>query len=158
MSYNITDLCSGCTACAKLCPVFAISGERNGRHAINSKRCVDCGVCGRICPKNAVTDNLGKTCVSVKRSQWPKPVIAAGECSACSICVHDCTASALRITQPKFRGDINVCAELHQPQKCTGCGICESRCPLKAIKMSAPNTNQSSSENSGGARHKEAAS
>ena len=85
MSYNITESCSGCTACAKLCPVFAISGERNVKHIINDKRCVDCGVCGRICPKNAVTDNFGKICVHVKRSQWPKPVINAEECSACSI-------------------------------------------------------------------------
>jgi ferredoxin len=149
MSYNITESCSGCTACAKICPVFAISGERNEKHLIKEKRCVDCGVCGRICPKNAVTDNFGKACVSVKRSQWPKPVIDAEECSACSICVHDCTTSALRITKPKFKGDIKVHAELYQPQKCTGCGICGSRCPLGAVKMAMQGAIQIPERNSG---------
>ena len=135
MSYNITGACSGCTACARLCPVFAISGERNVRHVINEKRCVECGVCGRICQKNAIADNEGKICVPLKRSQWPKPAINPDDCSACSICVHDCTQGALRITLPKFRGDINVFAELVNPQKCTGCAVCESHCPVGAVRM-----------------------
>jgi len=137
MPYHIGEECTGCTACAKLCPVFAISGERGARHAINEKRCVECGVCGRVCPKSAIKDSAGKTCVPVKRSQWPKPVIDTETCSACSICVNDCTPGALRISLPKFRGDIKVYAELAQQQKCVGCAICESHCPLGAIKMEA---------------------
>jgi len=142
MAYNITDACSGCSACAKLCPVFAImgtndSGEKNTRYFINEKRCIDCGVCGKICQKNAVTDSDGKICAPVKRSEWLKPVIKKEICSACSICVNDCTAGALRITLPQFRGDIKVFAELEKPQKCTGCAICESHCPIGAVKMEA---------------------
>ena len=135
MAYKITGSCSGCTACAKLCPVFAVTGERNTKHTINEKRCVDCGVCGRVCASNAVIDNDGNLCAFVKRSLWQKPSINKDECSACSICVNDCTQGALKISLPKSRGDINVFAELALPQKCTGCSICFSHCPLKAITM-----------------------
>jgi len=134
-AYNINESCSGCTVCAKLCPVFAITGEKNVRHVINEKRCVECGVCGRVCQQGAVIDSAGKKCIPVKRVQWPKPVIDTGICSACTICVNDCTAGALRISLPEFRGDINVFAELFQPQKCTGCAVCQKHCPLDAIRM-----------------------
>jgi formate hydrogenlyase subunit 6/NADH:ubiquinone oxidoreductase subunit I len=135
--YNITEACTGCTACMKICPVLAIAGERNKLHVINETRCVACGVCGRICPKNAITDIEGKICVPVKRDQWSKPVIKTKDCSACLICVNDCTPGALQISRPKFKGDIKVYAELSLPEKCVGCGICEKHCPLKAITMEA---------------------
>jgi alcohol dehydrogenase class IV/Pyruvate/2-oxoacid:ferredoxin oxidoreductase delta subunit len=138
LAFHITEDCIGCTACAKNCPVFAISGERGRLHVINPSRCVACGVCGRVCPKNAVPDGAGKVRAPVKRSQWPKPVINEELCSACSICVTDCTPIALRISSPRFRGDIHVHAELFEPGKCVGCGICESHCPLGAITMEAP--------------------
>jgi formate hydrogenlyase subunit 6/NADH:ubiquinone oxidoreductase subunit I len=137
MAYNVGDACTGCGAGAKLCPVFAITGEKNSRHTINEKRCVECGVCGRICVKNAISDSTGKVCVQVKRSQWSKPVIKTANCSACSICVNDCTPGALAISMPQFRGDINVFAQLALPQKCIGCAICESHCPLGVITMEA---------------------
>ena len=136
MAYHIGETCTGCTVCAKLCPVFAITGEKDARHIVNEKRCVECGVCGRVCQKGAISF-AGETCVPVKRALWPKPVINTELCSACSICVNDCTPGALRISPPQFRGDIRVHAELAQPQKCVGCGICESHCPLGAITMEA---------------------
>ena len=140
MAYKITEACVGCTACAKLCPVFAISGERNSLHSINEKRCVECGVCGKVCAKGAVIDGGSTVSSFVKRTQWLKPVINKDECSACSICVNDCTAGALKISLPQFRGDIKVFAELALPQKCTGCSICMSHCPVEAIKMDAVKT------------------
>ena len=137
MSYHITEACIGCTACVKSCPVFAISGEKNSLHSINEKRCVACGVCGMICMKSAVTDSAGKTCSPVKRADWPKPKINTKICSACQICVNDCTAGALRISLPQFQGDINVYAELYDSKRCVGCGICRQHCLIEAITMEA---------------------
>jgi formate hydrogenlyase subunit 6/NADH:ubiquinone oxidoreductase subunit I len=134
-AYHISEACIGCTVCAKICPVFAINGKKSKRHIVNEKRCVGCGVCGRVCPSGAIIDNTGSICTRVNRDEWKKPIINTDICTACSICVNDCTQEALRISLPKFRGDIKVFAELAQPQKCTGCAICESHCPMKAISM-----------------------
>jgi formate hydrogenlyase subunit 6/NADH:ubiquinone oxidoreductase subunit I len=117
--------------------VFAITGAQKTLHVINEKRCVECGVCGRICPAKAITDAQGVVCVAQKRSEWKKPRVDTVLCSACGICVADCTAGALRISQPQFRGDIDVNAELSAPQKCVACELCERHCPLGAITMEA---------------------
>lgn len=135
MSYQITELCIGCTACARLCPVYAIEGQRGQLHTINDKRCVECGVCGRACPKEAVRDAAGLPVTAVPRPQWAKPVIDTGLCSACSLCVAACTPGALTISLPEFRGDIHVYAQLAEPKKCVGCGLCSRACPLGAITM-----------------------
>ena len=135
MSYSIGENCIGCTACARSCPVEAISGERGQRHSVNAKRCVDCGVCGRTCPKGAVTDEAGRAVAAVPRAKWQKPVIDKTLCSACSMCVAVCRANALRIAPPAFHGDIHVTAELFDGKKCVGCALCARECPLHAIAM-----------------------
>ena len=136
MPFFITDDCIGCTACAKICPVLAISGEPKQLHKINIKRCVSCGVCGRVCPKSAVRDGHGNACKSIPRKNWQKPSINTALCSACGICVTWCRAEALRISPPAFHGDIHVFAELYQPKNCVGCALCEDNCPVGAIHLS----------------------
>lgn len=135
MPFFITGDCIGCSACAKICPVLAISGEPKQRYEINIRRCVSCGVCGRVCPKNAVLDGHGNPCKSIPRKNWKKPSIDTKLCSACGICVTWCRAEALRISTPAFHGDIHVFAQLHEPAKCVGCALCEENCPLGAITM-----------------------
>ncbi len=46
--------CVGCTACARNCPVNAISGERKGVHVIDQASCIKCGACLEKCKFNAV--------------------------------------------------------------------------------------------------------
>lgn len=46
--------CVGCTACARNCPVNAISGERKGVHIIDQAICIKCGACLEKCKFNAV--------------------------------------------------------------------------------------------------------
>lgn len=50
----LEDKCTGCTACAKNCPVQCISGERKAVHVINQMECVKCGMCLSVCRFDAV--------------------------------------------------------------------------------------------------------
>ncbi|PKO17248.1 MAG: NADH-quinone oxidoreductase subunit F [Chloroflexi bacterium HGW-Chloroflexi-10] len=50
----IPDNCTGCTVCARNCPVNAISGERRQVHNIDPDLCVRCGICLQVCNFNAI--------------------------------------------------------------------------------------------------------
>ena len=55
VSYSIeADKCKGCTACARKCPVGAISGAVKTAHTIDTSKCVKCGVCMDTCRFGAV--------------------------------------------------------------------------------------------------------
>ena len=54
ISYVITDACTGCTVCARNCPVSAISGERRKMHTIDPNTCIRCGICAQVCNFNAI--------------------------------------------------------------------------------------------------------
>jgi len=54
MQITIGDDCIGCTACKKVCPVDAISGEVKGQHVINTVVCIKCGACIPKCPKKVI--------------------------------------------------------------------------------------------------------
>ena len=55
LTYKIIDLrCKGCTACARGCPVGAISGTVKQPHSIDTAKCIKCGACMAKCKFGAI--------------------------------------------------------------------------------------------------------
>ena len=52
--FEILDVCNGCQACKKVCPVEAIHGEKKQHHIINTDLCIRCGLCLSTCKFEAI--------------------------------------------------------------------------------------------------------
>ncbi len=137
MTHIIIEACTGCTACVKICPVAAISGERKLLHVIDAGICIDCGACGKICPSAAILNAGGELCQSLKKSLWLKPVVLQAKCVACGACIEVCPASVLEFNEPQEVGE-HVKPVLVDEKNCIGCSFCEAACPTHAIEMSGP--------------------
>ncbi len=55
LTYKVVeDKCKGCTACARACPVGAISGTVKQPHVIDTAKCIKCGACMSKCKFAAI--------------------------------------------------------------------------------------------------------
>ncbi len=50
----LADKCKGCTACARKCPVGAITGEVKKPHVLDADKCIKCGACKATCKFGAI--------------------------------------------------------------------------------------------------------
>ncbi len=130
MAHVIQDTCIGCTACVKVCPVDAISGEQKAVHNINPEICIDCGACTYVCPVECISDPVGVIPERIRRrNEWPKPEIIEELCTGCSFCVDVCPFDCLELDGAAFHG----IAHLVDPKSCVGCAMCQEVCAKNAI-------------------------
>lgn len=52
--YIDEEKCTGCTACAKVCPTKAVFGEKKQPHKIDLNKCIKCGTCLDVCKFEAI--------------------------------------------------------------------------------------------------------
>src|SRR5208337_1974756 len=56
----LSDACTGCMMCAKVCPTKAARGERKKVHTIDQDTCIRCGLCYEACRFDAIDITSGK--------------------------------------------------------------------------------------------------
>ena len=138
-AHFITDKCTACTICERVCPTNAItSGEI---FYIDPDLCINCSVCGVYCPFDAIDDNRDVTVARIKIKQIPKAVVHEELCTGCEFCVDVCPFEALemRAVDPADVG------KAHLPQtaqiayviekNCVSCKLCEQVCIKDAIEV-----------------------
>ena len=80
------ERCSGCDACARLCPhgAIALAGEasRGLAYRIDPRYCTNCHLCVDVCEERAVEVRVGST---LPRERVP---LHRGRCRACGVAFH----------------------------------------------------------------------
>ena len=71
---NVSDFCSSCGTCEKICPTKSIN-LKNGKPIFSWKTCSQCMACIQWCPKEAI--NCGKK--TAARTRYHHPDIHSGE-------------------------------------------------------------------------------
>lgn len=138
MAYSITDACTGCGACRRICPVQAIQGEKKGRHTIDPGICIECGACGRVCAFSAVQKPDGSQTEHLKPALWPHPEWKARACLACNVCVEACPVGIIHTRLRNGKVGLARYPFLALEKNCLGCGLCADACPIEVISMRTP--------------------
>lgn len=134
MACEIKESCIGCTACKKVCPTDAITGEQDQLHRIDPELCIECKSCGRVCPVSSVLTEEGEIIPRMRKADWLRPSIVIKNCVACENCVGVCPTGALSMYDENLPLTANH-AVLSEPKKCISCNWCLHNCQYDAIIM-----------------------
>ncbi len=135
-AHFITDKCTACTICERVCPTNAItSGEI---FYIDPELCINCSVCGVYCPFDAIDDSRGTTVQRMKIKKIPKAVVHEELCTGCEFCVDVCPFEALEmraLTDDPFpQPQTNQVASVID-KNCVSCKLCEQVCIKDAVEV-----------------------
>ncbi|MBF0119419.1 MAG: 4Fe-4S binding protein [Desulfobacterales bacterium] len=134
MSYQISDDCIGCGACAKKCPQHAIEGKPKKRFDIDPFLCIECGVCFNTCPKGAIIDPFGRRPLQKgKKAKITKAKIERKLCAGCKNCLLNCPQNAIKTAKQR-----NIFASAYcivDKELCSGCARCTGLCITGAVEL-----------------------
>lgn len=93
--------CMGLGSCVEVCKYGAIS-VRDGVAGVDLDRCTGCGACASVCPKHLITlvpvgTSYTVECHSSDNGAAVRKVCEAG-CIGCRICEKNCPTGAVRVT------------------------------------------------------------
>ena len=138
-SHFITDKCTACTICERVCPTNAITpGEI---FYIDPDLCINCSVCGVYCPFDAIDDSHDVTVQRIKAKQIPKALVHEETCTGCEFCVDVCPFDAIEMRPAS--DDLDTSVPLPQTsqiayvleKQCVSCKLCEQVCIKDAIEV-----------------------
>lgn len=139
-SHFITEKCTSCSICERVCPTNAISaGER---YFIEPDLCINCSVCGVYCPFDAIDDAQEVVVQKIKPKQVPKALVHEELCTGCEFCVDVCPFEALEM-QALEENPLYPLPQTSQvavviDKNCVSCKLCEQVCIKDAIEVPRP--------------------
>lgn len=139
-AHFITEKCTACTICERVCPTNAISAGEI--FYIDPDLCINCSVCGVYCPFDAIDDSNGVLVQRIKAKKIPKALVHEELCTGCEFCVDVCPFEALemRPADPSF-AELGVpLAQTQQiayviEKNCVSCKLCEQVCIKDAVEV-----------------------
>jgi ferredoxin len=136
-AHFITDKCTACSICERVCPTNAITaGEL---YFIDPDLCINCSVCGVYCPFDAIDDNRDELVQRIKVKQIPKALVHEELCTGCEFCVDVCPFEAIGMKGLVDGGGFGLpqtstVAEVYE-KNCVSCKLCEQVCIKDAIEV-----------------------
>ena len=136
-AHFITDKCTACTICERVCPTNAITGGE--RFFIDPDLCINCSCCGIYCPFDAITDNRHVTVQKIATRKIPRARVDEDLCTGCEFCVDVCPFEALEmkgLEDDSTYGLPQTSTIAYVIEKnCVSCKLCEQVCIKDAIEV-----------------------